>query len=157
MKDLYNVANSKILDGKAADVWSLGITLYCLLHGRPPFEDENIVTLSQRIISEEITYHDYLSPLLKELLVMMLKKNPSDRISIPEIKVHPWVSRRGAEPMLSTEENCIYEEITEEELENAFSPSVTFVTKIMDKLRFMSHRRESEENVYKSRAQSTVK
>ena len=65
----------------------------------------------------------------------MLRKDPSERISIPEMKVHPWVTCRGRNPMLGTEDNCIYEEITEEEMDNALSPAVKFVTGFMDKLK----------------------
>ena len=62
----------------------------------------------------------------------MLQKDPRKRITIPEIKVHPWVTSRGRTPMISTEENCIYEDVTAEELANALSHSVTFVTRMVD-------------------------
>ena len=61
---------------------------------------------------------------------MMLQKDPEKRITLPEIKVHPWVTKMGEWPMMSTEENCVFEEVTEEEVENAFKPAVMFVTKV---------------------------
>lgn len=73
--------------------------------------------------------------MLVDLMSAMLKKDPADRPTIAEIKVHPWVTLRGSDPMLSTEENCIYEEVTEEEFKTTFKPAVRFAVKIMDSLR----------------------
>jgi serine/threonine protein kinase len=125
---------SGIPDGRAADVWSLGITLYALVHGRCPFDTDEIVELAERIKHEEIKYSSHISPLLIDLMSGMLKKNPTDRPTIAELKVHPWVTLRGSDPMLSTEENCIYEEVTDEEVKTAFKPAVKLATKIIDSL-----------------------
>ncbi len=136
----------------------MGVTLYCLVHGRAPFDHADILQLSHSIIHEEFRVHHHLSSELKELLSLMLNKDPRERITIPEIKVHPWVTKRGENPMLSTEENCIYEEVTEEECQNALSPAVTFVSKMMDKFKkHMAPRKsvaESEERLTKHRSPS---
>jgi serine/threonine protein kinase len=126
---------SGIPDGRAADVWSLGITLYALVHGRCPFESDDILTLAERIKHEEIRYSSIISPLLIDLMSAMLKKNPADRLTVAEIKVHPWVTLRGSDPMISTEENCIYEEVTDEEVKSAFKPAVKLVIRLIDSLR----------------------
>ncbi|KAJ3337262.1 Calcium/calmodulin-dependent protein kinase kinase 1, partial [Kappamyces sp. JEL0680] len=41
------------IHGKAADIWALGVTLYCFVHGHCPFEDDDIVALYQKIETEK--------------------------------------------------------------------------------------------------------
>jgi hypothetical protein len=111
------------LRGKSFDVWSLGVTLFCFVHGYCPFEDEVIFDLHQKIIHDEPKISERLSPPLQQLIRGMLQKIPKDRLTLPEIRVHPWVTRNGTDPMISEEENCVYEDVTEEEVKNAFRPA----------------------------------
>ncbi|TPX36598.1 hypothetical protein SmJEL517_g01298 [Synchytrium microbalum] len=128
---------TKHMKGKAVDVWALGVTLYCFVHGCCPFEDPSIITLCRKITAEDPLISPNLSPYLQDLLERMLNKDPENRISLQEIKVHPWVTLNGAYPMMPTEENCVLAEVTEEEVEEAFRPAAAmmFVTKLMSVLR----------------------
>jgi len=118
------------MKGKAVDIWALGVTLYCFVHGCCPFEDTNVLNLCKKIEEDPVVYSPTISPELKDLLSKMLQKDPDKRITIPEIKHHNWVTENNKNPMMSTEENCIYEEITEEEIENAVQPAFMFVSKV---------------------------
>ncbi|XP_039062352.1 serine/threonine-protein kinase SAPK1-like isoform X3 [Hibiscus syriacus] len=90
------VLSKKEYDGKIADVWSCGVTLYVMLVGSYPFEDPedpiNFRKTIQRILSVHYSIPDYvrLSKDCKHLLSRIFVADPEKRISIPEIKQHPW-------------------------------------------------------------------
>jgi serine/threonine protein kinase len=75
---------------QAADIWSLGIVLYALATGRMPFFDDDIGKLCRQIVAKPIVYPPSLSEDLRDLLKQMLCRNPSSRITIDQIKQHPW-------------------------------------------------------------------
>lgn len=83
-------------DGKLADVWSCGVTLYVMLVGAYPFEDpqdpKNFRKTITRIMSVQYKIPEYvhISQDCKHLLSRIFTTNPARRISIKEIKSHPW-------------------------------------------------------------------
>ncbi|XP_039002391.1 serine/threonine-protein kinase SAPK3-like isoform X2 [Hibiscus syriacus] len=90
------VLSRKEYDGKIADVWSCGVTLYVMLVGSYPFEDpgdpRNFRKTIGRIMSVKYTIPDYVrvSADCRHLLSRIFVANHAERISIPEIKQHPW-------------------------------------------------------------------
>lgn len=86
----------KEYDGKKADVWSCGVTLYVMLVGAYPFEDpeepKDFRKMIQRILSVQYTIPDNinLSPECRHLISRIFVADPEARISIPEIKRHGW-------------------------------------------------------------------
>ncbi|XP_023914786.2 serine/threonine-protein kinase SAPK2 [Quercus suber] len=90
------VLSKKEYDGKIADVWSCGVTLYVMLIGAYPFEDpddpRNFRKTIGRILSVQYAIPDYVrvSMECKHLLSRIFVANPEKRITIPEIKIHPW-------------------------------------------------------------------
>ena len=60
-----------------------------------------------------------LSTELRNLLTSMLVKCPSERVSMAQLKEHPWVTGYGVYPMLDEEDNCTLIEVTEDEVENS--------------------------------------
>ncbi|XP_061657762.1 calcium/calmodulin-dependent protein kinase kinase 2 [Syngnathoides biaculeatus] len=130
----------KNFSGKALDVWAMGVTLHCFVFGVCPFMDECILNLHQKIKTQpvELPEHADISDDLKDLLLKMLDKNPASRISIPQMKVHPWVTRHGAEPLPPEDDNCcMLIEVTEEEVENSVKhiPSLATVILVRTMLR----------------------
>ncbi|XP_033030165.1 calcium/calmodulin-dependent protein kinase kinase 2 isoform X7 [Lacerta agilis] len=125
----------KIFSGKALDVWAMGITLYCFVFGQCPFMDERILSLHSKIKSQMLEFPDQpdISDELKDLIMQMLDKNPESRITVPEIKVHPWVTKNGVEPLPTEDENCTLIEVTEEEVENSVKHIPSLATVILVK------------------------
>lgn len=78
--------------GKAADIWSIGITLFSFVYGKIPFHDENIVSLHSRIRHQSVQFPPMpaVSEKLKNLIRRMLIKDPAMRITLSEIKVRSF-------------------------------------------------------------------
>ncbi|KAF2283951.1 hypothetical protein GH714_017549 [Hevea brasiliensis] len=113
------VLSKKEYDGKIADVWSCGVTLYVMLVGAYPFEDSkdprNFRKTIQRILSVHYSIPDYVrvSTDCKHLLSRIFVASPEKRITIPEIKKHPWFLKNlpvefmeGGEGSLQDNDKC---------------------------------------------------
>ncbi|XP_022068767.2 tribbles homolog 3 [Acanthochromis polyacanthus] len=82
--------------GRAADVWSLGVSLYTMLVGRYPFQDTQPAALFAKIRRGAFSLPDWLSPQAKCLIGCMLRKSASERLKASELLMHPWLANPGA-------------------------------------------------------------
>lgn len=150
----------KIFSGKALDVWAMGVTLYCFVFGQCPFMDERIMCLHSKIKSQALEFPEQpdIAEDLKDLITRMLDKNPESRIVVPDIKLHPWVTRHGAEPLPSEDENCTLVEVTEEEVENSVKhiPSLATVILVKTMIRKRSFGNPFEGSRREERSQSVL-
>ena len=86
------MVSGKKYDGFKIDIWSSGIVLYVMLCGKLPFlqkNDDNDI-LFQEIIKCNIKYPNNLSKKAIDLLKKILVPVPNERISISNIKKHPF-------------------------------------------------------------------
>jgi serine/threonine protein kinase len=77
--------------GKEVDLWALGVMMYEMVLFYTPFEDDNKKdTLMNILYSQpDFTEGDF-SEDLKDLISLLLVKNPTKRASISDIKQHAW-------------------------------------------------------------------
>ena len=84
------MVSGKRYNGMLVDIWCTGIILFAMLCGYLPFEANDNYSLFKKIIKCEIKYPSDLSNISLDLMKKILVNDPSKRITIPEIKKHPF-------------------------------------------------------------------
>ena len=78
--------------GYQIDVWGLGVLLYAMAAGRLPYYSEDVGSLVRMIVYDDLVFPKGMSPLLKDLIERLMKKDPAERITLGEIRRHPWLA-----------------------------------------------------------------
>jgi calcium/calmodulin-dependent protein kinase I len=83
--------------GKSVDMWAIGVIIYVLLGGYPPFEH----TDNQAVIDADFGFHpdqwDDITDDAKDLIKKLLRKDPLERWSAEEALKHPWMTHDEAD------------------------------------------------------------
>ncbi|WPH00878.1 Hypothetical protein R9X50_00370900 [Acrodontium crateriforme] len=86
---------------KSVDMWALGCVLYTLLCGFPPFYDESIQVLTEKVARGQYTFlspwWDDISKSAQDLVSHLLTVDPDKRYDITQFLNHPWI-RQSNEP-----------------------------------------------------------
>jgi len=80
---------------KQCDVWSMGVIVYILLCGFPPFYADNDAQLFERIKAGKYEflkpYWDPISDAAKDFVRKMLQVDPKKRATVGELMSDPWL------------------------------------------------------------------
>ncbi|XP_034974777.2 SNF-related serine/threonine-protein kinase [Zootoca vivipara] len=83
-------------DAPAVDVWSLGVILYMLVCGHPPFQEANDSETLTMILDCRYETPPHVSSECADLIAQMLQRDPQKRASLEQIESHPWL--QGVDP-----------------------------------------------------------
>ena len=102
---------------KAVDWWSLGILLYEMMVGLPPFYSENINEMYELILKAPLKFPQFIPPDAQSLLRGLLEREEFKRLGggptdAQEIKSHPFFS------------NIDWEQLYQRQLEPPFRPQL---------------------------------
>ncbi|KAI1890537.1 hypothetical protein AGOR_G00154710 [Albula goreensis] len=114
---------------KSCDMWSLGVIMYILLCGYPPFYSNHGLAISPGM-KKRIRMGQYefpnpewseVSEQAKQLIRTLLKTEPTQRMTITEFMNHPWINQSMEVPQtplhtsrVLKEERDTWEEVKEE-------------------------------------------
>jgi polo-like kinase 1 len=93
-----NYIAPEIIEGKTGhsyevDTWSLGVIIYTLIVGRPPFETSDVKLTYKKIKACSYTFPEQssISENAKDLIIKMLNLDASKRPSLDDILQHPFL------------------------------------------------------------------
>ncbi|XP_078448550.1 serine/threonine-protein kinase AtPK2/AtPK19-like [Wolffia australiana] len=103
---------------KDADWWSIGILLFEMLTGQPPFTHPNKQKLQQKIINERVKLPSFLSSEAHALIKGLLQKDPGKRLGSgpgggDQVKKHKWFRQ------------IVWRKLEAREMEPKFKPDVS--------------------------------
>ncbi|XP_076878359.1 SNF related kinase b [Brachyhypopomus gauderio] len=87
-------------DAPAVDIWSLGVILYMLVCGHPPFQEATDSETLTMIMDCCYTVPEHVSAQCKDLISRMLQRDPSKRAGLSEIEGHPWLQGTDPSPVV---------------------------------------------------------
>ena len=96
--------NSEAFDGYAVDMWAAGVILFLMLTGFPPWEracptDERFRYMTAGYLVQMLTEWEIgLSGDAMDLLQRMLFVDPKDRLSLDQVRAHPWMVNGPRQP-----------------------------------------------------------
>ena len=77
------------------DVWSLGILIYELLHGKSPFVGKTAFRIFKNILSNKLDFSSNIDSCAQDFILKTLKIDPTKRPSCEELLRHPFLSEEN--------------------------------------------------------------
>jgi len=103
--------------GKDVDWWSLGILIYEMMIGRPPFYSDNVQEMYSKILNQVVKFPPDVPEDAKSFISGLLSRDPKQRLGYgptdsESIRVHPYFK------------NIDWDALVKKEIEPTFKPSV---------------------------------
>lgn len=102
-----NYIAPEVLEGKQGhsyevDIWSLGVIIYTLIIGKPPFETSDVKTTYKRIRMNAYSFPENvpISDAARDLITKILNNDPSKRPTVDDILNHEFINHGGTIPRL---------------------------------------------------------
>ncbi|PRT53703.1 Cell cycle serine/threonine-protein kinase CDC5/MSD2 [Wickerhamiella sorbophila] len=75
-----------------ADIWGIGVILYAMVFGKPPFQEKDVKVIYERIKQHDLVFPDNarVSQSCIELIQWMLEADPAQRPTIDQVLNHRW-------------------------------------------------------------------
>lgn len=86
--------------GKEVDIWAIGVLLFEMLTGLPPFISNSPHDIMRKIVSDKVVYPAHISRDTQELIERCLEKDPARRIKLAELKSSKWFGSINYEKVL---------------------------------------------------------
>ncbi|THH28702.1 hypothetical protein EUX98_g5480 [Antrodiella citrinella] len=109
---LYGEGYNKVIDW-----WTLGVLLYEMLSGLPPYYDENTDIMYKKILQDPLVFGEDISPAAQSILTGLLTRDPAKRLGVngaDEIKKHPFFAK-----------NLDFDKLLKKKIQPPFKPSVS--------------------------------
>jgi polo-like kinase 1 len=94
-----NYIAPEVLEGRAGhsyevDIWSLGVIIYTLIIGKPPFETTDVKATYTRIKRNQYSFPDHvpITDEARDLISRILTGDPSARPTLDQICLHPFMT-----------------------------------------------------------------
>ncbi|EAX85713.1 CAMK family protein kinase [Trichomonas vaginalis G3] len=86
------IINNDKYDGVKSDIWSLGVVVFTMSTGALPWSHTNHAQLFKQITTTDVTVPQGLSPPLRQIITLMLQRDPNARPTPTELLAMPWLA-----------------------------------------------------------------